>query len=183
MQSEYCRIPYADHNCLKVPDGVSDEKALFLSDIVCTSYHSVVDVGFQAGQTAIVFGAGPVGLNIVQWLLAVFDAKRVVLLDSVQNRLDFAKQAFKGRPLEVVNIETDCEGGNVVKKLYELEKLGWDVAFDVAGFRYAKSLVHKAMRATALETDTPETLNEAIMAVRKFGRISIAADYAGLVSL
>lgn len=71
MTAEYFRSPFADHNLLKIPDGVSDEKVMFLSDIVCTSYHSVVDVDFKEGQTAAIWGAGPVGLNIAQWLKKV----------------------------------------------------------------------------------------------------------------
>ncbi|UZJ54062.1 hypothetical protein CBS101457_003382 [Exobasidium rhododendri] len=177
-QAEYFRAPYADNNLLKIPDGVSDEKAMFLSDIVCTSYHSVVDIDFKEGNTAAIWGAGPVGLNIAQWLKRVFKAKRVVIIDTVQNRLDFAKEKIG---VEILNRDTDCPEG-VVKKLYEMEPTGWDACFDVAGFRYAQSLMHKAMRAMALETDSPEILNECIVATRKHGRISIAADYAGLAN-
>lgn len=110
--------------------------------------------------------------------LQCFNAKRVIIIDTVQNRLDFAKEKIG---VEILNPDTDCPDG-VVKKLYELEPLGWDTCFDVAGFRYAKSLIHKAMRAMALETDSPEILNECIQATRKHGRISIAADYAGLAN-
>lgn len=200
--AEYFRSPYADTNLLKVPDNVSDEKAMFLSDIVCTSYHSVVDIDFKEGQTAAIWGAGPVGLNIAQWLKKVrsssasavlplpilipytistrqcFHAKRVVIIDNVQNRLDFARENIG---VEILHRDNDCPDG-LVAKLYEMEPLGWDASFDVAGFRYAQSLLHKAMRATALETDSPENLNECIQATRKHGRISIAADYAGLAN-
>jgi threonine dehydrogenase-like Zn-dependent dehydrogenase len=70
-QSEYFRAPYADFNLLKIPEGVPDEKVLFLSDIVATSYHSVVDIDFQKGKTAAVWGAGPIGQNVAQWLTRV----------------------------------------------------------------------------------------------------------------
>lgn len=197
-QAEYFRSPYADYNLLKIPDGIPDEKALFLSDIVCTSYHSVVDIDFQKGQTAAIWGAGPIGLNVAQWLKNVgfrrrmacravtltgspsqcFGAKRVLLIDSVQNRLDFAKEKIG---VEVLNRD-GLSSTDVVKKLYEMEELGWDTSFDTAGFRYAQSIAHKAMRAMALETDSPEMLNECITATRKHGRISVAADYAGLAN-
>jgi len=77
-QAEYFRSPYADHNLLVIPEGVSDEKAMFLSDIVCTSYHSVVDIAFKEGQTAAIWGAGPVGLNVAQWLKKVRYRGKVV---------------------------------------------------------------------------------------------------------
>lgn len=177
-QAEYFRSPYADYNLLKIPDGIPDEKVMFLSDIVCTSFHSVVDVDFQSGSTAAIWGAGPIGLNVAQWLKRCFGAKRVVIIDDVQNRLDFAKEKLG---VEVLNRE-GLSSQDVVKKLYEMEELGWQYSFDTAGFRYAKSIAHKAMRAMALETDTSETLNECITATRKHGRISIAADYAGLAN-
>jgi threonine dehydrogenase-like Zn-dependent dehydrogenase len=70
-QAEYFRSPFADNNLLKITGDIADEKVMFLSDIVCTSYHSVVDVDFKEGQTAAIWGAGPVGLNIAQWVKKV----------------------------------------------------------------------------------------------------------------
>lgn len=92
--------------------------------------------------------------------------------------MDFAKEHIG---VEILNRDTECPEG-VVKKLYELEPLGWEFSFDSAGYRYAQSTLHKVMRAAALETDSPETLNECLMATQKHGRISIAADYAGLAN-
>lgn len=50
-QAEYVRVPFGEINCLPIPDSVSDEKALYLSDILPTSYHCVVDTGVQEGDT------------------------------------------------------------------------------------------------------------------------------------
>ncbi|EPQ27157.1 uncharacterized protein PFL1_05438 [Pseudozyma flocculosa PF-1] len=173
-QSEAMRMPFADRNCFKVPDSLPDEKALYLSDIVCTSYHSVVDVDFQPGETAAIWGAGPIGLNLCQWLKPdLFNAKKVILVDNDVHRLAFARDRFG---VETINFD---EVKDVAAAIQELVPIGVDVSFDAAGFRYAKTALHKAMRAVALETDSPEVLNEAIRATRKFGKISIAADYAG----
>lgn len=108
----------------------------------------------------------------------IFGAKRVVLIDHVKGRLEFAEKHFGVETIHREGLSSD----DVVKKLYEMEQYGWDYCFDTAGFEYAQSVVHKAMRAVALETDTPEALNECIVSAKKHGRVSIAADYAGLAN-
>lgn len=178
-QSEHVRVPFADVNLLKVPDSVPDEQALYLSDIVCTSYHNVVDTGFEKGQTAAVWGAGPIGLHVVQWLTKVFGASEVILLDMVPARLELGQKLFGVRTINVNEIPS---GKTPTDLIHETAPLGVDVSFDCAGFTYANSWVHKAMMAVGLETDSCEVVNEAIRSTRKFGSIGLVADYAALTN-
>ncbi|SNX87344.1 probable glutathione-dependent formaldehyde dehydrogenase [Melanopsichium pennsylvanicum] len=173
-QAEYFRIPYGDVNCFHLPDEIPDEKALLLADVSLTAYHSVIDIGFKEGETAAIWGAGPIGQLIAQWLTKVFDAKKVILIDNVAPRLQWAKDRLD---IEVINFD---HTGKVAEEIMKKVPGGVDVSFDAAGFRYSKSFLHRAMQTLALETDTPETLNEAIRATRKGGRISVIADYAGV---
>lgn len=57
-QAEYVRVPFGDVNLLEIPKGMPDEKALYLSDILCTSYHCVVDTGVKEGDIVGIWGMG-----------------------------------------------------------------------------------------------------------------------------
>ncbi|KAI9808782.1 MAG: hypothetical protein M1825_003935 [Sarcosagium campestre] len=174
-QAEYVRCPFADTNLLKVPDGIPDEKALFLSDIIPTSYHSVVCADVQKGKSVAIWGLGPIGLYACQWS-KLAGARRVIAIDAVPERLAFARDRLGVDTIDITK-QTD-----VVSAIYELEPEGVDCGIDAAAFRYAKSLLHRAQRAVGLETDSPEIVNEALRAVRKFGTISLVADYAALTN-
>jgi threonine dehydrogenase-like Zn-dependent dehydrogenase len=171
-QAEYARIPYANTNLVKPPDNLPDEKALFLSDVVPTSYHAVVESGIQPGDYVGIWGAGPIGLLCAQWCKNVFKAEKVFLIDNVQERLDLGKEKWG---IETINFSNQ----DVAKTIREKVPLGLDRAIDAAGFRYAQGILHKVERAVGMETDTSEILNEIIMCVKKFGTISVIADYVG----
>ncbi|KAF9205158.1 hypothetical protein BGZ59_000660 [Podila verticillata] len=171
-QAEYCRVLYGNTNLLKVPASLSDEKALFLSDIVPTSYHAVWEAGVEEGEVVGVWGLGPIGLNVVQWLRNVFKTSRIIAIDNVPERLQLAHSRWGA---EVINFDKDTD---VSAKINMIVPGGLDRAIDCAGFRYAKSLIHKVERAVGLETDTSETINEMVRSTKKFGTIALIADYA-----
>jgi threonine dehydrogenase-like Zn-dependent dehydrogenase len=170
-QAEYVRAPFGDVNLLKLPDSVPDEKALYLSDIVPTSYHATECAEVQEGKSVAVWGLGPVGLLSCYWS-KLKGARRVIAIDRVPERLALAKSVI-GCDIIDFSVKTD-----VVSAIYELEPEGVNCAIDATGFRYAKTILHKAERALNLETDSSEVVNEAIRATRKFGHVSLVADYA-----
>ncbi|KAJ3156371.1 hypothetical protein HDU89_004153 [Geranomyces variabilis] len=170
-QAEWVRQPFADVNLKKIPDDVTDEQALYLSDIIGTSYHAVVRSGATEGETVGIWGLGPIGLHVAQWL-RYKGVKRIIAVDNVQTRLDLAKEKWG---VEGINFDVDTD---VVTKIHELCPGGLDRAIDCAAFRYAKSMLHKVQRAVGLETDTSEIVNEAIRSVKKFGTIALIADYS-----
>jgi threonine dehydrogenase-like Zn-dependent dehydrogenase len=170
-QAEFIRVPYADMTLLKVPDNLPDEKVLFLSDICCTGWHANVLGGVTEGAYVAIWGAGPVGLMAAMW--AKFrGASKIILIDHTDYRLDFAKKYLHG--IETINFENQ----NVYDELMGFTNgLGPDIGIECAGFRYAKTLVHKFQQQVKLETDTPEIINEIIKCVRKGGSIAIIGDY------
>ena len=174
-QAEYVRAPFGDTNLLKIPDSVPDEKALYLSDIIPTSYHSTVCADVKEGKSVAVWGLGPVGLFACKWS-KLAGARRVIAIDNVPERLALAKNTIG---CDIINFS---EQTDVVKAIYELEPEGVDCAIDAAAFRYTKGLIHTVQRAVGLETDSSEIVNEALRAVRKFGSISLVADYAALTN-
>ncbi|BFZ62092.1 hypothetical protein YB2330_003171 [Saitoella coloradoensis] len=173
-QAEYVRVPWAETNLLKIPDGVPDERALYLSDIVCTAYHACKEANVQEGDVVGLWGLGPIGLLCAQWC-KLMGAKRIIGIDNVTDRLDFAQKKYGVEPLNFAEKDTS-------KGIQEMVPGGLDKAIDCAAFRYAKGVIHKVERALALETDTSETVNEMITLVKKFGTCVLIADYAGLTN-
>jgi len=170
-QAEYVRCPFGDVNLLKIPDTVPDEKALYLSDIVPTSYHAVVCAEVKKGKSVAIWGAGPIGLLAAKWS-KIGGARRVIIIDNVKERLALAKNKIG---CDIINFDEDSD---VVAAIYRLEPDGVDCAIEAAGFRYTKGLLHKVQRAVGLETDSSEIVNETLTAVKKFGTVSLIADYA-----
>lgn len=133
-QAEYVRLPFGDVNLLKIPDNLSDEQVLFLSDVLPTSYNCVVDTGVQEGDVVAVWGMGPVGLFTAQWAF-LKGAKRVIGID--QNwRLNYAKSKIP--KIETINFK------NVKSVKEEIDKLvpgGLDVALECAAGTYLTLMV------------------------------------------
>ncbi|KAH8091798.1 GroES-like protein [Cristinia sonorae] len=181
-QAEYVRVPKGNVNLLPVPDGLSDEQALYLSDVLPTSYHSVVDTGVQEGDTVGIWGLGPIGQCAARWAL-LKGAKRVIGIDRVPERLQFAQEKTG---IEVIDFTVHAD---VVKRLQELVPGGLDVAIDcgltnslTGTFHQPKTLLHKVEKALMLETDVSEIVNEMITSVKKGGRCGIIGAYAGFTN-
>ncbi|KAI0756623.1 GroES-like protein [Daedaleopsis nitida] len=170
-QAEYVRVPKGNVNLLPIPDGVSDEKALYLSDVLSTAYHNVMDTGVKTGDVVGVWGLGPIGLCAAKFAI-LKGASRVIGIDRVPERLKKA-QEFGVEPLNF------SQHTDVVGRLQEIVPGGLDVALDCGTFHEPKTILHKVEKTLMLETDVPETVNEMIMAVKKGGRCGIIAAYAG----
>ncbi|KIW11003.1 hypothetical protein PV08_10302 [Exophiala spinifera] len=173
-QAEYVRVPFATNNLLKIPDHVPNEKALYLSDIVPTSYHATVCAEVSKGKSVAVWGLGPVGMLACKWS-KLEGARRVIAIDQVPERLALA------RDLGCDTIDFS-KVKDVVAEIYKLEPQGVNCCIDAAAFRYTKTLLQSAERLVGLETDSSEIANETIRACRKFGTVSIVADYAAMTN-
>ncbi|WVQ63546.1 uncharacterized protein L199_001699 [Kwoniella botswanensis] len=170
-QAEYARVPFGEVNCLKVPPGVSDEQVLYLSDVLPTSYHAVVDTRVEEGDIVGIWGLGPIGLACVKWAL-LKGASKVYAIDTQPARL--AAAAKLGNVVPV-----DFKAENVTKKISGEVPGGLDVCIDATSFHEPKTLLHKVEKALMLETDVSETPNEMIWLVKKFGRVGLIGAYAG----
>ncbi|TKA80175.1 hypothetical protein B0A55_03599 [Friedmanniomyces simplex] len=175
-QAEYVRVPLGDVNLLKLPDDVPDEKGLYLSDVVATSWNCVVDTGVQEGDVVAIWGAGPIGQMCADFSF-MNGAKRVIMID--QNwRLDFVKSKYP--KVELVDFSKLSNTKGVVNRLKEMvDGRGPDVALECVAGEYPKSIAHKLEMAAGLETDSPEILNEMIESVRNYGRVGITGVYVG----
>ncbi len=177
-QAEYARVPYADVGPLKVPDELSDEQVLFLSDILPTGYMAAEQCSIQPGDTIAVWGCGPVGQFAIKsaYLLG---AEKVIGIDRVPERLRLAREKAGA-------VTIDYEQANVYDTLMEMTGgRGPDSCIDAVGMEahmpgplYAYDRVKQAMM---LETGRPIALREAIMACRNGGTVSVPGVYGGLL--
>jgi threonine dehydrogenase-like Zn-dependent dehydrogenase len=178
-QAEYLRVPHADVGPLKVPEGIPDEKLLFLSDVFPTGYMAAENAEIEPGDTVAVWGCGPVGQFTIQcaWMLG---AGRVIAIDHVPERLAMAKSKGKAETI-------DFEEADVKERLDEMTGgRGPDRCIDAVGTEAhgsgALDAVYDRVKAAAyLATDRPHVLREAIMSCRKGGTISVPGVYVGLL--
>jgi threonine dehydrogenase-like Zn-dependent dehydrogenase len=176
-QAEFLRVVNADANALKIPDGLPDEKVVFLSDIFPTGYMAAENAQIQPGDTVAVWGCGPVGQMTIQscWMLG---AGRVVAIDRVPERLRMAAGAGRA---ETINFETD----DVYDRLMEMTKgRGPDACIDAVGCEAhhtgtVDAVYDKAKTLMGVGTDRASALRQAIMSCRKAGTVSIPGVYVG----
>ena len=173
--AEFIRVPHADVNCFVVPDGVTDEQALFLSDAVPTGYMGADFCEIQPGDTVAVWGCGGVGLMAMR-SAQLMGAGQVIGIDRLPERLALARDRIGAQTIDYS--ETD----SVVEQLRELTGgKGPDACIEAVGMeahgtgpQYAYDRVKQALH---LHTDRGSALREAILAVRKAGTLSIVGVY------
>ena len=176
-QAEYVRVPFADVGPIKVPDSLTDEQVLFLSDIFPTAYMAAENCNIQPGDTVAIWGAGPVGLLAIRSAF-MLGAERVISIDRIPARLAKAKAANA----EVLNYEQD----EILPRLKDMTAgRGPDSVLDAVGLEAhgtsIDAVYDMAKQAVRLETDRTHALRQAIQACRKGGTVSIPGVYGGLV--
>lgn len=187
-QAEYVRVPIGDYNLLEIPDDVPDEKALYLSDVLCTSYNAVKDTAVYPDDEVAIFGAGPIG-QMAGVYAAMEGAKKIIFIDT-EPRLSFVQSRWPAEykdKLTLVDYKQLSFGitnkATVVTKLKELcGGRGPDVAIECVAGEYPKGWAHWLEMAVGAETDTSEILNEMIEGVRNYGRTGVTGVYVGYVS-
>jgi len=174
-QAEYVRVPFGDVNLLKLPDSVPDEKGLYLSDVVSTSWNCVVDTGVDKGDVVAIWGAGPIGQMCAKFAF-LNGASRVIIIDA-NWRLDYVKEKIP--EVETLDYSKLPRGTSVTAKLHEMVPRGPDVALECVAGEYAKGWAHYFELLLGFETDTSEILNEMITSVKNYGRCGITGVYVG----
>lgn len=171
-QAEYVRVPYADYGPRLVPDELSDEEVLFLTDIFPTGYTGIDWGEVKGGETVAIFGSGPVGIMAAKsaWLRG---AARVVIIDTLQYRLDKAKQAAN---CETILWEDGAK--EVVEQVRSMtEGRGADVCVEAVGFEPDRNLVDRVKAVMNLEKGSPKVLEACMSAVRRGGIVSVLGVY------
>lgn len=175
-QAQYARVPFADIGPLKIPQGIPDEKVVFLSDIFPTGYFGAVNCDIKPGDTVAIWGCGPVGQFAIRSAF-MLGAERVIAIDRFGYRLQMAEQAGA----ETINYE---RVDDVVQALKDMTaNVGPDSCMDAVGMEahgdnalYALDRVKQALK---VETDRPVVLRQCIQACRKGGTVSVPGVYSG----
>ena len=178
-QAEYVRVPFADFGPMVVPDALSDEQVLFLTDVLPTGYMAAENCSIRPGDTVAVWGAGPVGL-FAMVSAYVLGAERVIAIDRFPARLLLAETRAKA---ETINYE---ETPAVVEELMQRTGgRGPDACIDAVGTEAhgasLDALYDRAKQAVGLATDRPHVLRQCLQACRKGGTVSIPGVYGGVL--
>jgi threonine dehydrogenase-like Zn-dependent dehydrogenase len=177
-QAQYVRVPFADVGPIKVPDGLTDEQVLFLSDIFPTGYMAAENCDIHEGDTIAVWGCGPVGL-LAMASAKLLGAGRVIAIDSVAGRLQLAQRQVDAIP---INFEQE----DVLDRLKQLTGgRGPDACIDAVGLEAhgvtLDAYYDRIKTATYLATDRSNALRQAIHGCRKGGVVSIPGVYGGFL--
>ena len=171
-QAEYVRVPFADVGPMKIPEDMSEEDVLFLSDILPTGYQAAEMGEIKPGETVVVFGCGPVGLFAQKsaWLMG---AGRVIAVDHLDYRLDFAK---KYNNVETVNFR---QVDDIIMHLLKMtDGRGADVCIDAVGCEAKGNAAQTFFGVKAkLMAGSATAINWSIAAARKAGNVVIIGVY------
>lgn len=176
-QAEYVRVPYGDVGPYKVPEGLTDEQVLFLTDIFPTGYMAAENCNIQQGDTVAIWGAGPVGLFAIKSAF-LLGAERVISIDRFPERLQLAQDAgaeiLNYEQLPVLDTLREWTGGR-----------GPDSVIDAVGMEAhgitVDAIYDKAKQLARMTSDRSHALREAIEACRKGGTVSMPGVYGGLL--
>jgi threonine dehydrogenase-like Zn-dependent dehydrogenase len=176
-QAEYVRVPFSDTGPIVIPDGVDDEKVLFLSDILPTGWMAAENAEIEPGDTVAVWGCGPVGLFAVQSAF-LMGAERVIAIDHFPHRLELARKFGA----ETINFEQTATYDALMQMT---GGIGPDAVIDSVGLEahglFVDNAIDQIKASTFLGTDRIHAIRQAIIACRKGGRVSMPAVYGGFV--
>jgi threonine dehydrogenase-like Zn-dependent dehydrogenase len=178
-QAEYLRVPFADTTHIKIPAGMSDEQALFLSDILPTGWQAAVQCDIEPGDTVAIWGCGPVGQMAIRSAV-LLGAEQVVAIDCLPERLSMAEAGGA--------IPIDFKTQSVVSRLNALTGgKGPQKCIDAVGtenhvsFAQPDTIYDRAKQMLLQETDRGHVLREIIYVARPGGVVSIPGVYTGLL--
>jgi threonine dehydrogenase-like Zn-dependent dehydrogenase len=177
-QAEFVRVPMADVGPMKVPDGMSDEQALFLSDILPTGWQAAAYCDLKGGETVAIWGAGPVGLFAIK-SAAVMKAGRIIAIEMVPERQSLARIAGA---TDVIDPSVE----DVMERIRDITKgEGPDAVIDCVGMEasghHGVMGAISAIQEKLTATQRPFALEQMIQAVRASGIVSVPGVYGGPV--
>ncbi len=176
-QAEYVRVIQADNGPTKVPDGIDDEKVLFLTDIFPTGWMAAKNCEINPGDTVAIWGCGPVGQMTIQsaWMQG---AGKVIAIDHVPERLEMARTLGKADTINFMEEDTyerlnQMTGGRGPDSVVDA------VGAEAHGLGSVDAVVDRAKAAVGLATDRPHVWRDMIKCVRPGGNVSVPGVYFG----
>lgn len=175
-QAEYVRVPKANTGPFRVPGTLSDEKVLFLSDILPTAFQAVKNTEIGQGSSLAIYGAGPVGL-LCAAMARMLGAERIFMVDHHPYRLAYAQQAYGVIP---INFDDDDDPADTIIRQTPGMR-GVDGVVDAVGFEAKGSTTETVLAALKLEGSSGKALRQCIAAARRGGVVSVPGVYSGFI--
>lgn len=172
-QAEYVRVPKGNVGPFKVPSSLSDDKVLFLTDILPTAWQAVTNAKVTQGSSVAIYGAGPVGL-LSAACARMLGAEQIFIVDHNDYRLSFAQQTYQAIP---VNFDKVDAAEYIISQTAGYR--GVDAVIDAIGFEAKGSIIETVMTNLKIEGSSGAALRQCIAAVRRGGTVSIPGVYAG----
>lgn len=170
-QAQYVRVPYANFGPRKVPDILTDEQVLFLTDIFPTGYTGVMWGELKGGESVVIFGAGPVGSMAVKSAI-LHNAGKIIVIDTLPYRLE---QIRKLTGCEVILWQ---DAKQTVEQIRDLtDGRGADLCIDAVGFEPERNLLDRAKAVLNFEKGSIKVLEACFSAVRRGGTVSVLGVY------
>ncbi|MEG9305057.1 zinc-dependent alcohol dehydrogenase [Psychrobacter celer] len=172
-QADFVRVPKGNFNPFKVNGSLSDEKVLFLSDILPTAWQAVTNANITKGSTVAIYGAGPVGL-LSAACAKMLGAEQIFVVDHNDYRLQYAKDTYGAIPVNFDKVDA-------AEFIIEQTKghRGVDSVIDAIGFEAKGSMLETIMTNLKIEGSSGAALRQCIAAVRRGGVVSVPGVYAG----
>lgn len=175
-QAEYVRVPKGNVGPFKIPEGLDDEKVLFLTDILPTGYQAAVNAGITQGSSVAIYGAGPVGLMAAA-SARFLGAQQIFMVDHHPYRLEFAREQYGVIPINFD--EVDDAASLIIENTAGYR--GVDAVIDAVGFEAKGSSLETVLTTLKLEGSSGSALRQCIAAVRRGGIVSVPGVYAGFI--
>jgi threonine dehydrogenase-like Zn-dependent dehydrogenase len=176
--AEYIRVPHTDYGAFKVPDGVTDTRALFASDSAPTGWMGADLGGVRPGDVVAVWGCGAVGQMAARAAI-LLGAERVIAIDRFEYRL---RMTEKHVGAETLNYEQTDVGAELRERS---GGRGPDVCIEAVGLEAhspgPEYLYDQVKQRLRLQTDRPTAVREAIYNCRKGGTVFVLGVFGGLV--
>lgn len=174
-QAEYVRVPKANVGPFKVPDALSDDQVLFLSDILPTGYQAAVNAQVVPGSSVAIFGAGPVGYMAAA-SARLLGAEQIFMIDHHDYRLQFAQETYGVIP---INFDQDDDPADTILKATNGH--GVDATIDAVGFEAKGSGIETVLTTLKMEGSSGKALRQCMAATRRGGIVSVPGVYAGWI--
>ena len=175
-QAEYVRVPKGNTGPFKVPGTLSDDKVLFLSDILPTAWQAVLNSGVGKGSSLAIYGAGPVGL-LSAACARMLGVEKIFMVDHHAYRLSYAQATYGVIPINFD--EDDDPADTIIRQTAGMR--GVDGVIDAVGFEAKGSTTETVLTTLKLEGSSGKALRQCIAAVRRGGVVSVPGVYAGFI--
>ena len=161
-QAEYIRVPMAQFAMHKIPEGLTDEQALLVGDILSTGYFAVINGNTTPGDAVAIFGGGPVGLCATA-CAKLFSPSKVIVVDPIENRRETAMKVGATHAIDPTQVDA----------VHEIKELTGGAPEDVLAAFRSRSGVDVAIEAVGVKA----TFEATFEAVRPGGNVSIVGVF------